>query len=73
MATSLDNMTKGEFNQRFLLELNRYYRKLKHLGTGTSYNHPLFRWTLLDNVKADIEFFGFDQAKQKWAAFIGWQ
>lgn len=58
------------FNHRFLMELNRYRRDLKHLGTGSE-EHPLLRSVLLSNVKIDLTTDGFDATLERWHRFIG--
>jgi len=62
---------KMEFNLRFLAELTRYGRDLKHQGTGSGGKHPLLRRVLLQQVKQDIAIDGWQAALIRWSRFIG--
>jgi len=60
-----------DFNRRFLLELDRYNPKLKHLATGSNRRHPLLRLVLLRACKEDIKADGLQAAQERWQHFIG--
>lgn len=62
-------MDKIEFNQRFLLELNRYGQTLNYLETGPQY-HPLLRQVLLWEIKQNIKQDGWPIAMKRWGKFI---
>lgn len=64
-------ITLNEFNLRFLAELNRYNRELKHLASGSNGKHPLLRKALLADVKSDLAVFGLAYTLNKWGPFIG--
>ena len=72
MMIELNEMTKPEFNLRFMAALDGYPAKAKHLGTGSGGRPPLLRTVLLSNARDDIKTMGFDQAKGKWGRFIGY-
>ncbi len=59
------------FNAQFLIQLNAYDRKLRHLSTDSNGWHLRLRLVLLRQCKDDIKTDGLEAAQKKWQHFIG--
>jgi len=70
MTGIIETMDKTEFNRRFLIALDQFNGKLKHLGTGSNGRHPRVRAVILKNCQDDIKTLGFQAAKVKWQHFV---
>lgn len=63
-------ISREEFNRRFMLALTGYPRDTKHLASGHE-RHPLLRSVLLHDVQQDVKYLSWSEVLEKWGHFIG--